>query len=383
MKKLYYAPNPKLVDPSVLFTQACIARTHFSAGAFGIVKGDSVFTRYFGRHSSLPGDPVVSTHENSLFDVASVTKSLPVALLVFWAVHEGLLTLETPIRQFFPGLQPTDSTEPTVLDLLTYRMRLHRDELKKPYKFAPGEALHKIITSHVTVGGELHYGNYQPILLAQILEEVTGMSLVDLTQKVLFAPLWVNATFNPPQYIDKVVATEIGDSGRPLYGIVHDELTRNNDLLGAAGLFATCTDLLRLLRFILNKGAIGSQQIIAERFFDLMGQNQFQTGLEFGVGFGIWPEFASGYDPMTRVMESIHPRYSAGAIFKNGFTGVQVAAFPVLDTAVVSLTNYVHPKRTGNSQWINRFRYAVAMSLLSGECPSDAKLLWNKPAKIK
>lgn len=366
----------------VLFTQSCIPRKLFSAGAFGIIQGNGCFDRYVGSHSSRPTDPSVPTTADSLFDVASVTKSV-VGLMTLWAVSEGLLSLDDAVLKFFPNIRVLDGPVPQVRDLMSYAVRLHLDSLQKPYTEHPawfyGPTLRRAC---MTAGSTLHYGNYQPILLALILEKLTGKTFADLVSEVLFVPLGMSgATFDPPKSLESVVATEVeGDiaSGSLLCGTVHDEFTRASGLPGASGLFATCRDLLCLLRFILDKGAHEGRQIIREDLIGLIGENQFATGPKFGLGFGIWDEFAAGYDSMSETMADIDPRYSEGAVFKNGFTGCQVCLFPRLDMGVVTLTNHVHPKRRNNSQWINRFRYACVMMLLSGSFPKDTRLLWDE-----
>ncbi len=366
----------------VLLTQSCIPRRFFSAGAFGIIKGDGCFDKYVGSHSSRPIDLSIPTTADSLFDVASVTKSV-VGLMTLWAVSEGLLSLDDAVHKFLPDITIVGGLPPTVRDLMSYAVRLHLDFLKKPYTGNPGFFYGPTLRcAHMTAGSTLHYGNYQPILLALILEKLTGKTFADLVSEVLFVPIGMSgATFDPPKSLERVVATEVeGDiaSGSLLCGTVHDEFTRASGLPGASGLFATCRDLLCLLRFILDKGAHEGKQIIREDLIDLIGENQFASGPKFGLGFGIWDEFAAGYDSMSETMADIDPRYSEGAVFKNGFTGCQVCLFPRLDTGVVTLTNHVHPKRRNNSQWINRFRYASVMTLLSGSFPKDTRLLWDE-----
>lgn len=382
MKKnpLSYQPNPTTQSPHVLFAQATIPSRPFgfSAGAYGTInRAGDYFAGYVGQHSRFAGDPVVQTSAGSLFDVASVTKSV-VALIAFYCMSHGHLRLESRVRDFIPGLRPTTSTEPTILDLLTYRARIHLDQLEKPYTaHGPDELFRLLSEAPVTVGNTLHYSNYPPILLGMILESASSWPLKRMAQEILFDMLGMSATFDPPKSLDRVVATEIdAATGRPLCGTVHDEFTRASRLLGGAGLFCACEDLLLIGELILNRGSHKGRQLIHERYINMCGENQFATGSEFGIGFGIWREFASGFDSMEDAVREIGPNYADGAIFKNGFGSATLAVFPMIDRAVAIMTNYIHPMRQ-NSQWINRFRYAAIMGALTGRFPSDARLLWS------
>ncbi len=380
-RPLHYQPNPTRQSPQVLFVQAAIRSwpIGFSAGAHGTIDHDgNYFADYAGKHSKFEGHHEVPTSARSLFDVASVTKSV-VALLAFYCISHGDLRLDHKVRDLIPGLRSKTSVDPTILDLLTYRVRFHLDHLTKPYTaHGPDELARLIATAQVTVGDTLSYGNYQAIMLADILRRVSTWDIRRLAREVLFDPLGMSATFDPPQSIDDVVATEIDQAtGLPLCGVPHDELTRASGLLGASGLFCTCGDLLRIGEFILNKGSHQGSQIIHERFVHMMGVNQFATGPRFGVGFGIWDEFASGFDPMTEAVQEIGADYSEGAIFKNGFGSATLAVFPAIDRAVAVMTNCAHPRRPPDSRWINTFRYAAIMHALTGQLPSDAKDLWS------
>jgi CubicO group peptidase (beta-lactamase class C family) len=379
LKRLSYAPNQTRSDPGILFTQACIPRQFFSAGSFGVLNGDGMYMRHFGAHSRLPGDLEIEAGDLSMYDVASVTKSV-VALVVLWAVTERLLKLDDPVRRYLPLIKVSHGKEPTVRDLLTYAARFQLDHWEKPYTSMPSkDMVSGLMSADVLVGNMTHYSNYPPIALVAILESVTSRSLADLCREVLFEPLGIFPTFAPPQSLEHVVATEaIGGVSHP--GLVHDELTRAIGMVGAAGLFATCEDLLRIARFVLDKGSIDGKQVIDPALIEQMGVNQFTEGSRFGLGWGIWDEFASGYDPMTEALESLGglAEFRSGAIFKNGYSGCHLAIFPKLDTAVAVMTNRVHPNRSTPGQWINRFRYSVVMTCLTGMMPSGTNVLWDK-----
>lgn len=403
-----YATNSKRTSSRVMLAQGGEARSFFSSAACGTTVASShphvydwmaspprgehppdfyQYTLYAGAHARRSMFPRArATGRDSRYDMASITKSVPVALLVLWAITQGLLGFETKIKNFFPSLQVLHGADPTIKDLLTYGVRFSLDHLRKPYDIGKDALLRELLNAEVTCS-DFTYGNYPPILLALILEQVTGLSLPDLADRVLFRPLGMQCTFTPEARSQKseetvgttqYVCTEIPPGkSEPLEGVVHDEFTSASGLLGASGLFASVDDMLRVLQFLLHKGAINGEQIIREDLIAQLGMNQSTGGTPFGLGFGLWSEFAEGFDPMTEVVKNINPNYARGAFFKGGFTGGIIVCFPEIETGAVLLTNAVHPYRHASHQWLHRFRYSVIMQLLSGELPADASILWT------
>jgi len=365
----------------LLAAQAC-ARRQCSGAVIGIVKGSEFATYSAGFHSSCGVGSGVKVSD-PLFDVASVTKAIPIALLVLWAVTENLIMLDSKISAFFPRLRVEHGECPTIKDLLTYACRFDLDFIESPYTgYGDAEALLDIILSaNVTTRHTRFYGNYPPILLGLILERVTGKTIQDLSQEVIFGPLGMtSATFNPPDDAGLVVQTEIVDrhTGQPRRYGVHDGLTvALGNRPGSAGLFVNTSDLLRVIRFMLDLGSIGTKQIIAQELIQGIGKNQFKQDDGFGLGFGLWSVFSKGYDDDGVELRGLDRRMLQDAYFKLGFTGCGVFIFPGCDLGVVINTNYIHPAWRGSSLWINWLRWVVVMTALTGIVPSSAKLLWN------
>jgi CubicO group peptidase (beta-lactamase class C family) len=380
LRKVNFMPGVGDAYLPLLVTQAC-ARQYCSGAVCGVVKGNEVITFPAGFHSSCGSGAKAVVSDGSLFDVASVTKSIPIALLVLWAITEGYISLNSDVRSFFPKLQVNHGENPTIRDLLSYACRFDLDYIESPYTgYGDREALMDIILSaNVTVRHTMFYGNYPPILLGLILEKVTGKTIQQLSQDVIFGPLGMtSSTFSPPDDEILVVQTEIDPvTQKTSCGKVHDELTSALGRPGSAGLFASTIDLLRVMRFMLDEGAIGTKQIIAPELIRQIGINQFKQGGGFGLGFGLWPVFANGFDDDGVDLCGLDPNMLKGAFFKNGYTGCTVFAFPKLDLGMVINTNHVHPVRRNSSLWINRFRYTLAVTAVTGVVPRSAKLLWD------
>lgn len=355
-----------------------ILRRRFSACSIGVMSGFNTYINNFGTHAYPDlGYSVIGTHNGSRFDIASITKSIPVAMLTLWAVTQGLITLETNVLDFFPDMNCNTSDNPTIRDLLAYRAWLENAKLEKPYDKYSYEELYAALTkANISVTrSQFHYGNQAPMLLGFILEKITSRSLDQLAQEVLFGPMGMSDTTFWP---------EIGQGTRYVYtendmpGIVHDEITRAiGRPAGASGVFSTSSDLLRPLRLLLSRGGRGSGQFIREDLVSEIGVNQLKSGTKFGLGFGVWEQFSLGFEDMPKSVRKYVEEKTRGAYFKLGYTGTMCAVFPELDTAIVILTNAVHPKREGSSLKINQLRYILCMLLLTGEFPEGAASWWQ------
>lgn len=367
----------------LLLSQGRVRENKFSCAVCGVIRRGAMIAFSAGTHSTVGEGSNVEATPKSLFDVASVTKAIPIALLVLWAVTQRLIKLDDDVCRYFPSLRVKHGRRLTIRHLLTYGCKFELGHITPPYTEYGDSAwlLNEILSAGVEVMPTLSYGNYPPILLALILERVTGKTIQELSQEILFNPLGMNsATFNPPNDKFLVVETEIDPlTQQPRCGVVHDELTAALALPGSAGLFVNTIDLLRMLHFLLNDGGTGTQQIIDPELIRGIGKNQFKQGDNgFGFGFGQWPVFSRNLGNMKDDLCGMDPDLLAGAYFKNGFTGTSVFAFPKLEIGVVINTNHVHPVRKGSQLWMNLFRYVIVMTALTGRVPvSSAKLLWG------
>ena len=55
----------------------------------------------------------------SIFDVASVTKSIPTAIMVWMAIEQGKLSLDDPARNYLPELSGTHTDQLRIRHLLS------------------------------------------------------------------------------------------------------------------------------------------------------------------------------------------------------------------------------------------------------------------------
>lgn len=352
---------------------ASIAQGEIPGAVVGVVhKGALVYEKAFGNKSLLPQVEPMSV--GTLFDLASLSKCVSTTLSIMQLVERGQLRLMDPVSLYIPGFRPwmdpaTGETQPiTVQHLLTHSSGLDAYVDMQAYlaEFGPGtpEALVDYIATrsvrHFRPGTDQLYSCLNFITLQHILETLTGERLCDYAQAHIFAPLGLEHTCYFP--LDDAPAdaaltalcapTEVQEDGLPLQAVVHDPIARviNRGNSGNAGVFSTVEDLAVIAAALLNGGSWNGHRILApqtvRKMFEVPSVNDPRVARALG-----WDTYYTG-------------PYTSGDIFAlenlrghTGYTGTSMILDPDTDTAVILLTNRVHPVDEGS---VSRLRSVVA-----------------------
>ena len=280
-----------------------------------------------------------SCTENTLFDIASVSKILGATMIALRFLENGLLRLYDTVGQFFPDA-PADKKEITLLQLLTHTGGFPAHFFLSDDASGPEEAAAVILRHPLaqTPGGDPVYSCMGYILLGKILEKTGGAPLDELAQKYVFTPLSMNHTGYRPD--GDIAPTEIDpDTGIPLRGIVHDENARFLKGISAnAGLFSDLNDMIRFVRMLSLDGKLpGEAPYLAPATLKRARTNHTPDSKgEFrGLGFNL------AGSPRNFLGDLMSSR----AYGHTGFTGTSIALDPDTGLWVVLLTNRVCPTR--------------------------------------
>ena len=300
-------------------------------------------------------------HTDSIFDVASVTKSIPTACLALKLIESGRLKVTDKVCDYLPDLQNPHREQILIWHLLTFTILLDLESPLSSHKHdAPEDILKLIYTTKLRhePGAHYAYSNTPSILLGLVVEKIYGRSLPELAAEYFFQPLGMTDTSFTPLELQRVVPTEVDEErGGLLHGTVHDESAHALQKLfqpGCAGLFTTAPDLLLFLRMLLNRGTLEGHQYLKPETVELMHTNQI-ANLSQSTGLG-W--------------ELNQPRYmgqyaTTSTFGKNGFTGCLVVCDIQKGLAFAMLSNYVHPTRKPDATRINEVRRDIADIILS------------------
>lgn len=312
----------------------------------GIYKSES-----FGNRCIYP--EIVPLDNNTLFDMASLTKVMATTMVFIKFLEVGLISLYDRVGYFLEDFKGEQKDDITILNLLTHTAG-----------FAPFKPLHILCKDYedsikyicnsdleYKSGTNVVYSDFSYIILAYILEKIGNERLDKLSRKYVFEPLGMdNTCFNPAG--DKIAATEIDPTtNKPLIGIVHDENARFlGGISGHAGLFSNINDVSKFANMLINRG----NGYMSSPSFEAMTRN-YTRGMNENRGIG-WcikgNELCSGGDLI-----------SPSAFGHTGFTGTSLWVDVENDVYVGLLTNRVHPTR-GNLEII-RFRRVFHNAVLS------------------
>lgn len=295
--------------------------------------------------------------EDSIFDLASLTKPLATTLAVVLLVQRHKVGLEDSLGNLLPECQGSNKAEIKLKHLLYHNSGLpdYRPYYKILSKIAMDkrrDALRQLLVKEPliqTCGKEVLYSDLGFMILAWVVERVAGRRLDDFVADEIYQPLGLqNLFFNAHDTNDRrgpYAATEKCPWRREvLVGQVHDENAYVvGGIEGHAGLFGTAGDVYKLLIELL----LTYNGQLSEGLFDKDLLCQF---------FGRLPETdkAMGFD-MPRLQDaSCGSLFSLNSVGHLGFTGTSFWMDLDRSIIVILLTNRVHPKR--ENERIKKFR---------------------------
>lgn len=326
--------------------------------------GKMAYLKAYGNKSVYPSQEKMTV--NTVFDLASVSKPVGTAIAFMQLVEQGRVRLTDNVSMYIPGFKPWTDTvtgrkiEIRVVDLLTHTSGL------PPYapvativeqSGAPNpSALMNWISNckrDFKPTSDFQYSCLNFVTLQNILQNITGMKLMDYSKKNVFEVLGMkNTTYNPSGELLKLVApTEKQKDGSVLLGRVHDPIANilNDGNSGNAGVFSNAEDLAILAAALMNGGEYNGKRVLGKLTLETMTRVPAQVMSE-GRSLG-WDNFSSYASNNGNLF---HPDRTFG---HTGYTGTSFIVDPVSKTAVILLAHRVHPVDKGS---VVRLRALVA-----------------------
>lgn len=341
--------------------QRAIHEKVFPGAVLGIVKTNGDRVVYPVGNFTYESDSPKVKHD-TMYDLASVTKSIPGSCSILKLIDDGRLHLDDKLVSFLPEFGNLPGKEDvTVKHLLTYTLDLEVPAMSTLKNKNADEIIEIITTAPLKSppGSKHFYSNSTAGFFTPIIENITGQTIDAFADENFFKPLGMSRTTFFPEKFDKneIAPTEIDEwRGRVIQGEVHDESTfilrQKNYMIAAAGLFSTAPDILNFLEMLLNGGVFAGKKYFSPEIIREMHKNQ--TGVfagdlgRAGLGWVInWPEgFGSNASPET--------------FCKSGFTGTFVAIDPMNGIAFVLLSNRTYPKRPSDNSAIAAVRRDIS-----------------------
>jgi CubicO group peptidase (beta-lactamase class C family) len=279
-----------------------IADTVFPGCCVGVYDAATNTEQYIpvGGFTYDPDSPRVAA--DTIYDVASVTKSVATGSAILRLINERKITFETPLGDIFGDAIHVSKRAVTIDDLLTYRA--HMDVPSLSNMATAGESADDIERTILdaplisNTRGDIHYNNTTAALLGLIVRKVSGTSLRQFVDEHVYAPLGMHdTTFVPTkEQLLRIPPTEeltVRGKKYVIQGEVHDESTRvlqrQGRYYGAAGLFSSVPDLIAFGKMMLNHGLSHDNKLIFSQYIITMVKTPIahaDAATQFGAQMG-------------------------------------------------------------------------------------------------
>jgi CubicO group peptidase (beta-lactamase class C family) len=252
--------------------------------AIAIVKDDSlVFAKGYGV-TELGKSGAVNEHTR--FAIGSTTKAMTSAALAM-LVDEGKLRWDERVIDLLPELQFYDSYathELTVRDLLTHRSGLPDTDLLwiiPQNNLSMEEMIHRLryVKPESSFRSNWDYQNVVYAIGGLIVEKLSGMPWQRFVETRLWDPIGMHESI-------PLVSALAGQSNVAVpHALVNDTVrrvpVRTTDAIAPAGsVWSSVSDMSKWMRFILDSGRVGTQQLIKPSTFAELLAPQIRAPME-------------------------------------------------------------------------------------------------------
>ena len=211
----YYPPTPAVLDRNEFrqyyrelseFFDTSLLNKGFNGGILIARNGAIIYEKYQGL-IDLRKKKETSGHVDSLTDstplhIASISKTFT-SMAVLRLVEQGKISLNDTITKFFPSLPYPGITVKMLLNhrsgLPNYLFFLSDGDWDKKKYALNRDVLNFLITKKPDIsfkpGSRFGYCNTNYVLLALIIEKISGQSFPDYIQQDLFGPLQMNHSY--------------------------------------------------------------------------------------------------------------------------------------------------------------------------------------------
>lgn len=340
-------------------------------------RGKIIYRGVFGNRSVLPS--VTPMRFNTIFDLASLTKVIATTPAIMQLVEQGKINLDATVSKYWPDFATKGKGDITVRELLTHTSGLP-EEVPKEASAGPlynkilaelstrtgwfskkmsreGEAnvLLRIVQTNLAhpPGTTVVYSDVNFIILAHLVERITGERIDRYTQNHIFKPLGMSyTTYLPPDSWKNYIApTERSENNLRLTEVHDPTAYAMGGVSGNAGVFSNAYDVGIYAQCLLEGGKLSNAFSGRRGPGYLLGpltvlkMSTPQTPLNLidvrGLGWDI--------DSYYSIRGQLFPIYSYG---HTGWTGTSLWIDPYTQTWVVILTSRTHPAPLSTNQLV-------------------------------
>jgi beta-N-acetylhexosaminidase len=382
----YSFPEDAGIDEQTLQKISRIANEAIASGStpgcYVLVakEGKVVYDHAFGH---LTYDHEFPVTDETIYDLASLTKVSATLQAVMFMQQRGLLDIYKKLSVYLPELKGTNKKDITIIDALTHQAGLtpfiplwpltvegegpaqmpmsmyysSQRNVSYPLQISPtlfgANILKDSVWSWITYSKMLEKPDRTPypyrysdlgfMMFKQLAERTLNQPLEEFLQQNLYEPLGAYSLgYNPlNRFPAEVIAPTELDTlfrGGLLIGTVHDERAAMlGGVSGHAGLFGTANDLSKLGQMLLQEGSYGGMEYYKPETVRLFTAKQFASSRR-GLG---WDK------PVQSEWNSPTSSFASPRTFGHtGFTGTCLWVDPEFNLVYIFLSNRVFPDRS-------------------------------------
>ncbi len=332
--------------------------------------GKIVYNKNYGYHTY---SKKLKVTDSTLYDVASLTKIISTLPLLMELEENGVVSLNSQLGELLPELTDSNKKHITLKQMLSHYARLkawipfykstldsvtkkpslefyaHKKSDSFPYQVAEDlyikksyqDSIFKIIKdTDLRKKWKYKYSDLPYFILKKYIEDYYKTGLDELIQNRFYQPLGLKATYNPlNKYpLNQITPTEEDSYFRyqKIQGYVHDMgAAMQNGVGGHAGVFATATDVAKLMQLYIQGGNYAGKEYLKTSTIDKFNTCYYcNIDVRRGVGFDK-PQLGSVGPTCDCV-----PMTSFG---HSGFTGTFAWADPDNELVYVFMSNRTYP----------------------------------------
>lgn len=295
--------------------------------------------------------------EDTIFDLASITKVMATAAAAMGCVDRDRLDLDEPVCRHLPEFtgEGREKITPRHLLLHSSGLPVNLQDGKAPHARNRAEAFAMLCREkpRFEPGSAFSYSSTGSILLALVIEKVTGRSFDEFCVEEIYRPLGMNDTVFRPE---GERLCRVAPSSAPQRGEVDDTVARHmGGVAGHASLFSTTADMAKFARMMLGLGELKGVRVLKAETVRLMTSVQSPPDLVSPAAHHLPVQRGLGWDINTPYRTPPHP-YSRqrGALFPvggyghAGWTGQMLWVDPFSRSFVIFLCNRYGGEKEGS-----------------------------------
>ena len=337
--------------------------------------GKIIYEKSFGY---LTYDKKIKVKNNTIYDLASLTKILVTLPIIMKLVENGTITLDTKLKELIPRYIDSNKSDKTIKEMLSHYSNLKSwipfykstlDSLtKKPnslyynsfysnkFNIKVTDSLYLLSTYRDSINVQIKdselndekykYSDLPYYIFKEYIENYYSKDLSDIINAQLFNKLGLaNTSYFPKDIssINNIAPTEIDDYFRyqEIKGTVHDMgAAMQGGVGGHAGLFSNARDVAEIMQMYLQEGLYGNKKYFDKSTINLFNNCYYcDDDNRRGVGFDK-PQI-EGDGPTCGCI-------SMDSFGHSGWTGTYTWADPEEKIVYVFLSNRSYPDSKEN-----------------------------------